>query len=115
MLSAADLAVVCLDTCFSGLSVPSKSYGVIASGTPLLGMLDPGSEIGQLITETACGLVICEPSAKQIAAAIQELSEHPARCRAMADAGRRAFLERYTLAHAARAYDTALTALIRAG
>jgi glycosyltransferase involved in cell wall biosynthesis len=33
MLSAADLAVVCLETGHTGISVPSKAYGVIASGT----------------------------------------------------------------------------------
>ena len=34
-LSAADVAVVCLESGHTGISVPSKAYGVIASGTPI--------------------------------------------------------------------------------
>ena len=33
MLSAADLSVVCLERGHTGISVPSKAYGVHASGT----------------------------------------------------------------------------------
>jgi glycosyltransferase involved in cell wall biosynthesis len=112
MLSAADLAVVCLESCFTGLSVPSKAYGVIASGTPVLGFLDPESEIGQMITETGCGLVMRDPTAHQVATAIQNLMVNPEQRSAMADAGCREFQAKYTLMHAARAYDAALTAML---
>lgn len=111
MLSAADLAVVCLESHFTGLSVPSKTYGVIASGTPILGFLDPESEIGQMIIETGAGLVLCDPTAEEIAAALQELLDHPEKREIMAEAGRQAFLEKYTLTRAALAYDKALLSL----
>src|SRR5690606_27489864 len=111
MLSAADLAVVCLESHFTGLSVPSKTYGVIASGTPILGFLDPESEIGQMISETGAGLVLCDPTAEEIAAAVQELLDHPEKRERMAEAGRQAFLEKYTLTRAALAYEKALHSL----
>ena len=66
MLSAADLAVVCLETGHTGISVPSKAYGVIASATPIIGILDPDGEIGQMIKETGCGVLV-EPKGEEIA------------------------------------------------
>ncbi|MFS0620658.1 glycosyltransferase family 4 protein [Priestia megaterium] len=44
-----------------GVSVPSKLYGIIAAGKPILGVLDKGSEARLIIEETQCGYVT-EPS-----------------------------------------------------
>lgn len=38
-----------------GVSVPSKAYGIMAAGKPILGVLDRGSEARLLIEETGCG------------------------------------------------------------
>lgn len=38
-----------------GISVPSKAYGIMAAGKPILGVLDRGSEARLLIEETGCG------------------------------------------------------------
>ncbi len=112
MLSAADLAVVCLDSAFTRLSVPSKTYGILASGTPVLGFLDADSEIGQLIRETHCGVVLETPAAAAIAALIRTLYNEPQQRATMAEAGRVTFLQQYTLTHAAQAYDKVLTAML---
>jgi hypothetical protein len=112
MLSAADLAVVCLESAFSGLSVPSKAYGVMAAGTPILGLLDPGSEIGRVINETGCGVTLTDPDGNRIAAFIRDLMVDATKRSSMGEAGRQAFLGRYTLAHAAQAYDAALSAML---
>jgi glycosyltransferase involved in cell wall biosynthesis len=111
MLAAADLAVVCLEGGHTGISVPSKAYGVIASGTPNLGVLDPRSEIAMMIDETGCGVVI-EPDGEKIAATIRGLMSDPNKRAAMGEAGRAAFLDRYTLANAASAYDAALSSMM---
>lgn len=112
MLSAADLAVVCLESFWTGLSVPSKAYGVMASGTPILAFLEPVSEIGQVIAETGCGLVMRDPTAHEVVTAIQSLIADPARRSAMGNAGRKVFLEKYSLQRAALAYDIALTRML---
>lgn len=110
-LSAADLAVVCLEPGHTGISVPSKAYGVIASGTPILGILDPDGEIGQMIKETGCGVLV-EPDPVEIAEAIRGLMADEEARTAMGEAGRAAFLERYTLARAAASYDAALASML---
>lgn len=43
-----------------GVSCPSKAYGIMAAGKPILGVLESGSEVRCLIEETLCGLC-CEP------------------------------------------------------
>ncbi|WP_127579958.1 glycosyltransferase family 4 protein [Paenibacillus koleovorans] len=44
----------------SGVSVPSKLYGIMAAGKPILGVLEVGSEARLIIEEANIGLV-CEP------------------------------------------------------
>lgn len=112
MLSAADLAVVCLDSAFTGLSVPSKTYGILASGTPILGFLNANSEIGQLIKETGSGFVLEKPNSTQIASIIRTLRDDAQKRNDMGCAGRKTFLDHYTLAHAAEAYDRSLTTML---
>jgi glycosyltransferase involved in cell wall biosynthesis len=98
VLSAADLAVVCLESSHTGLSVPSKTYGIMASGTPILGLLDPKSEIGLTITENNCGVVICDPNGNEIAAIIRYLIQNPDRLREMGTNAYQAFKRNYTMA-----------------
>lgn len=43
-----------------GVSVPSKCYGIMAAGKPVIGVLEEGSEARLLIEETGCGRC-CEP------------------------------------------------------
>ncbi|MGN0559371.1 MAG: glycosyltransferase family 4 protein [Acutalibacteraceae bacterium] len=43
-----------------GVSVPSKCYGVMSAGKPVLGVLEENSEARLIIEETGCGLC-CEP------------------------------------------------------
>jgi len=40
-----------------GVSVPSKLYGIMAAGKPIIGVLEQGSEARLIIEETSCGYV----------------------------------------------------------
>jgi len=57
VLNAAAYCLVCLDESFTGYSVPSKTYGIMAAGKPLIGFLSANSEIGMTIIENNCGFV----------------------------------------------------------
>ncbi len=105
VLSAADASVVCLESCFTGVSVPSKTYGIMASGRPILGLVDPESEIGRTIIENGCGLVMPDPSGSEVADAIRGLLREPANTQRMGQNGYRAFLGKYTLTMAANRYS----------
>lgn len=108
-LSAADVSVVCLASEFTGVSVPSKTYGIMAAGRPILALCDRESEIGQTLVEHDCGIVLDEPSPEQIIAAIDGLRRDADRLAAMGQAARRAFESNFTLAVAASHYDLCLS------
>ncbi len=59
-LNAGDVHWVVNSKGIKGVSCPSKCYGVMAVGKPILGVLEKGSECRLLIEETGCGLC-CEP------------------------------------------------------
>lgn len=56
-LNAADAHFVVNASGIKGVSVPSKLYGVMAAGKPVIGILEPGSEARLIIEEAGCGLV----------------------------------------------------------
>jgi glycosyltransferase involved in cell wall biosynthesis len=108
VLAAADLAVVCLESRFTGMSVPSKTYGIMASGTPILGFVDENSEIGRTIRESNCGIVLEDPDAEEAAEAVREGLNDQQELRKKGRRGREVFEDRFTLSHAAERYDTVL-------
>src|SRR5262245_56026720 len=54
-LSAADVHLVSLRTDMEGLSIPSKVYGALAAGRPVLFIGPQGSEASALLYEAQCG------------------------------------------------------------
>jgi glycosyltransferase involved in cell wall biosynthesis len=111
VLSAADLAVVCLEKVFTGLSVPSKAYGIMAGGTPILGFLDTEGEIGRTISENECGVVLPDPTGEQVARTIESLLRDPERLKRMGRNGYEAFKANYTLKRSAEKYGEVLAAI----
>jgi colanic acid biosynthesis glycosyl transferase WcaI len=73
-LTVPDLHVVSLDHRLEGLIVPSKFVGVVAVGKPVLCLGDAGGEIGALVQESACGVVVGAHDSAGIAAAIARLA-----------------------------------------
>ncbi len=114
VLSAADLSAVCLGVEYTGVSVPSKTYGIMASGRPILGFLAEDSEIGQTILEKECGVVLENPTGEQVARAIMSLRQNPDVLRRWGQNSYRAFRECYTLSRAAKRYSEVLEGLTHA-
>ena len=107
-LSAAALAVVCLENAVTGASVPSKTYGILACARPLLALVDPGSEIGQLVQERGCGVVLPSATGQQVADTIRQLMAAPEQLAAMGQRSYQTFQQHYTLAIALEQYDLCL-------
>lgn len=57
-LNAADVHLVVNQKGIKGVSVPSKIYGVMAAGKPILGVLEQGSEAQILIEKSNSGIVV---------------------------------------------------------
>lgn len=56
-LNSADVHFVFNAKGIKGISVPSKCYGVMAVGKPILGLLEKDSECEMIINESKCGIV----------------------------------------------------------
>jgi glycosyltransferase involved in cell wall biosynthesis len=54
-LSAADIAVVTLDTESSAMSVPSKTFNMMSLGAPLMCIASPESELGNIVRRFQVG------------------------------------------------------------
>ena len=57
-LSAADVHVVGLARGLSGYVVPSRLYGIMAVGRPVIVAAEPSSETAQLVERVGCGVVL---------------------------------------------------------
>ncbi len=76
-LSAADLHLVFLDQRITHCLMPSKIYGVLASGTMSLVVAAASSELARMVEHAQAGQVVSEESAEPLAAAIRSLLEQP--------------------------------------
>ena len=78
-LSAADLHVVTMRPGTEGLVVPSKLYGVLAAGRPVLFVGAATSEAARVLRTHDCGTVLSAPSGTDVARAIQAWKADPDR------------------------------------
>ncbi len=60
-LNAADLALISLSEKAYNLAVPSKFQGIIASGAPIIGIMDENNDIGSEITNNGLGYISTDP------------------------------------------------------
>ena len=57
-LACADVGLVSLSRGQEGLSVPSKTFGILAAGVPAIAIMSRTSEIASIIEENNCGIVV---------------------------------------------------------
>lgn len=74
-LNAAHVHLVVNQKGIKGVSVPSKIYGVMAAGKPVLGVLESGSEAYRLIRESNCGLLMEPHSYEEVIRSVQAFYE----------------------------------------
>ncbi len=92
-LNAADVHWVVNAKGIKGVSVPSKLYGVMAAGKPVLGVLEEGSEARLIIEETGCGLVAAPGDYAAVAEILEKFIKKEVDLAGMGAAGR-AYLEK---------------------
>jgi glycosyltransferase involved in cell wall biosynthesis len=113
LLALADLGLVSLLEGQEGLSVPSKTFGLMAAGVPVLAIMSATGEIARMTQEEDCGIQIQPGEAQKLAKHIWQLHHHPEEMRAMGANGRRAIKDRYGLQHVCRRYVTLIDKLSR--
>lgn len=93
-LNSADVHWVVNAKGIKGVSVPSKLYGVMAVGKPVLGVLDNGSEARLILEESNCGVCSEPGDYEDIERNINYIIENKDRIKNMGLNGRK-YLEKY--------------------
>jgi colanic acid biosynthesis glycosyl transferase WcaI len=74
-LSSADVHVVGLARGLSGYVVPSRLYGILAAGRPVIVTADDESETARLVREVGCGVVLPPARPDLLARTIREAAD----------------------------------------
>lgn len=96
-LSVADVHVISLRPELEGLVVPSKFYGIAATGRPIIFIGDDAGEIAQLVKRHQCGYTIAVRNGAMLADTIEELAANPSHCREMGECARQAFVTEFDM------------------
>ncbi|MEZ5341700.1 MAG: glycosyltransferase family 4 protein [Acidimicrobiales bacterium] len=113
-LGAIDLHLILLKAGLAKSSTPSKLYGILAAGRPILASIDEGSEVAAMIADADCGRSIPPDDKDAFVAALREML---ADRQLLAAQGKRAraFVEAWMTPEAqAMAYEKLFTQLIEA-
>jgi colanic acid biosynthesis glycosyl transferase WcaI len=94
-LSAADVSLVTEHPEVASFRAPSKTYGILASGRPLLFVGSEQSEVARIVTEHECGLVIPPNDAEALVDALMHLKDNPQEAAAMGARAREAAVTLY--------------------
>jgi glycosyltransferase involved in cell wall biosynthesis len=111
LLALGDVGLVSLLDGFEGLSVPSKTFGLMAAGVPVLGVLPRDSEIAHLVSEYHAGYVVSSGDVDGFVENVMTLFSSPVLLGEMADRGQTACLKHHRLSLIAQQYVDLLTRL----
>jgi glycosyltransferase involved in cell wall biosynthesis len=112
--ATADAFLVSLKPGLEGYIVPSKVYGILASGRPFVAAVDRSCEAAAIAREHRCGTIAPPDEPDALVASIVALCDDPAAARAMGENARRAAWQ-FDRRVAVRAYHDLFANLRRAG
>jgi glycosyltransferase involved in cell wall biosynthesis len=99
-LAAADVHVVSLLPALEGLIVPSKLYGILAAGRPLIFIGDVDGDVGRVIERAKCGRIVSVGDALELRDALRNLERKPDALANMGARAERLFTEEFDLRRA---------------
>ncbi len=71
VLGTGDVHVVPLRAGLARVSVPSKTYSILAAGRPVLAAVDPGTEVANIVEAAGCGVAVPPDDAEVFTAALR--------------------------------------------
>ena len=103
-VTCADVSIVALERGIEGLSMPSKLYTILASGRPVVALVDRDSDVAHIIAEAGCGVSINQYDVKGLVEAVTMYYRDPGMANLHGLNGRKYFEEHFTLDHATQLY-----------
>jgi glycosyltransferase involved in cell wall biosynthesis len=110
-LGAADVHLACLLPRLEGLVVPSKFYGILAAGRPVIFIGDSDGDIARVVRRSGCGSIVAIGDSAALAAEIRRLKLDSAALEGTGRRARRLFEDSYTLDAAVGKWITLLRGL----
>lgn len=107
-LNACDVALVSLIPKMLGVSMPSRTYNILAAGKPILALTDPESELAQVIDEDNVGWHLKPGNSGELVAMIRQIYDMRGQLREFGERARRSAVEKYSLELAVQKYRAAL-------
>jgi colanic acid biosynthesis glycosyl transferase WcaI len=89
VLATGDIHLVPLRSGLGRVSVPSKTYSILAAGRPVLASIDVGTEVPRILAESGAGLAVPPDDLVAFRHTLQRLVDDPVGCKEMATRGRR--------------------------
>ena len=112
VLAAGDVHVVPLRAGLGAVSVPSKTYSILAAGRPVVAAVDAGTEVPRMLAASGGGVVTPPDDNAAFVAAVAGLLDDADRRRAMGEAGRAWVQRAASPAAVAEAYELLIRSLI---
>ena len=103
-LSAADISIVTMEKGIEGLAVPSKLYGILASGRAVLGLVGKNCEVAEIIKGAKCGYRIEQGDVDGLVEKIKYIYENPEILKIMGENSRKYFEKHFTRSQMTRKY-----------
>jgi glycosyltransferase involved in cell wall biosynthesis len=111
VLALADVHWLSLRPELEGLIVPSKLYGILAAGRPVIAVTAADGEAAEIIRRHGCGTSVPPGNAEALAAIIEDWSSLPDELARMGERGRLASVAHYSKSAALVRWSTVLTQL----
>ncbi|MBA3769019.1 MAG: glycosyltransferase family 4 protein [Blastocatellia bacterium] len=107
-LNACDVALVSLVPKMLGVSMPSRTYNILAAGKPILALVEPGSEVARVIEDDNIGWHLESGNVEKLISTIDEILLRRGELKTMGDRARTAAVTRYSLETALKRYKEEL-------
>jgi colanic acid biosynthesis glycosyl transferase WcaI len=95
-LNACDVALVSLVEGMKGVSVPSRTYNILAAGKPIIAIGDPESEVALVIKEEGVGWIVPPDNPAQLVKVIREAYSNPQLLAEMGERARKVAENKYS-------------------
>jgi colanic acid biosynthesis glycosyl transferase WcaI len=89
VLATGDIHLVPLRAGLGRVSVPSKTYSILAAGRPVLAAIDADTEVPRILAESGGGISVPPDDLAALQVALRQLADDDSRRQAMSVAGRR--------------------------
>ena len=113
LLATGDVHAVPLRRGLGSVSVPSKTYSILAAGRPIVAAIDPGTEVPRILAAAGAGVAVAPDDVDAFAAAVGRLVDEPVTAASMGEQGRRWVLGAASPSVVAEAYERLIAELRR--